>query len=239
MYLKVESAFEKVGNQSLISVHLLAVPAGVGDHDASIPYIIGIPSRLDSEPFWNRFTISTHSAAAQHTANGVIPHDLRREAFAIQLRHLPDLQFSSKLIRPIKSPILAEIGRVGSLYFMLPLLVSPVLESMAVADLSDVELIELLSEKIAGVPTRILEVPFAYEYSPELLTHWMENVPYYYCYTDKSEVSTGNRYVRKEYDGIWKKSESEVIIRDEASKLLGFKVCKIHCRKQRTTGWIL
>nr|GLL40119.1 hypothetical protein Itr_chr11CG21180 [Ipomoea trifida] len=53
----------------------------------------------------------------------------------------------------------------------------------------------------------------------------MENVPYYYyCYTDKSEVSTGNRYVRKEYDGIWKKFESEVIIRDEASKLLGFKI---------------
>nr|GLL27589.1 GATA transcription factor 16-like [Ipomoea trifida] len=63
-----------------------------------------------------------------------------------------------------------------------------VLESMAV-DLSDLELLELLSEKIAGVPTRILEVPFAYEYSPELLPHWMENVPYYYCYTDKSEVS--------------------------------------------------
>nr|GMD97101.1 hypothetical protein Iba_chr15bCG11160 [Ipomoea batatas] len=69
----------------------------------------------------------------------------------------------------------------------LPLLISPVLESMEV-DLSDLELLELLSEKIAGVPTRILEVPFAYEYSPELLPHWMENVPYYYCFTDKSEI---------------------------------------------------
>nr|GMC97990.1 hypothetical protein Iba_chr05dCG12310 [Ipomoea batatas] len=45
-------------------------------------------------------------------------------------------------------------------------------------DLSDLELLELLSEKIADVLTRILEVPFAYEYSPELLPHWMENVPY-------------------------------------------------------------
>nr|GMD75016.1 hypothetical protein Iba_chr13aCG10850 [Ipomoea batatas] len=56
----------------------------------------------------------------------------------------------------------------------LPPLVSPailVLELMVVVDLSDLELLELLSEKLACVPTPILEVPFAFEYSPELLPY--------------------------------------------------------------------
>nr|GMD80945.1 hypothetical protein Iba_chr13eCG6800 [Ipomoea batatas] len=53
-------------------------------------------------------------------------------------------------------------------WFLRPILV---LELMVVVDLSDLEVLELLSEKLACVPTPILEVPFAFEYSPELLPY--------------------------------------------------------------------
>nr|GMC46784.1 hypothetical protein Iba_chr01aCG5320 [Ipomoea batatas] len=75
---------------------------------------------------------------------------------------------------------------------------------------NDIELFQLLSDKIACAPTPILEVPFAYQYSPE------------------------------QYGGKWIKIEpDEVIILNESRKLLGLKAYKVHYQNQKRTGWVL
>nr|GMC93275.1 hypothetical protein Iba_chr05bCG0810 [Ipomoea batatas] len=107
-------------------------------------------------------------------------------------------------------------------------------------DYSDRELFQFLTDKLVyNKATPILEIPFALEYTPEFLPQWVGFKRYYYCYSDITEMSSGNRHVEKECGGSWRTLGSETVILDEAQQLSGVKVVKHHYRERKTTGWAM